>query len=133
MSTISVVVGIIKRNDKVLVAKRPKGKPYSGFWEFPGGKIEKNETSEQALQRELREELNIQVTMAIPWFEHLHAYPQKTVNLDMWRILEFAGEPYANEEQVLRWVTFSQLLALRLLEGNYPIMDRIKDLFEEQP
>lgn len=126
---IRAVVGILKREGKVLVGQRPLGKPYSGYWEFPGGKIEPNETGEAALSRELQEELGIEVIKAEPWFQHSHNYPDKTVLLDMWIVSEFAGEPYSKENQALRWVTLTEIMDLRLLDGNWPIIDRIKSLF----
>jgi 8-oxo-dGTP diphosphatase len=115
----------------VLVAQRPKGKPYSGYWEFPGGKIEKNESGRDALVRELHEELGISVLMAQPWFEHHHAYPDKNVYLEMWLVKDFAGEPKSQENQVLCWATLTDILQLQLLEGNLPILDRIKTLFNQ--
>lgn len=129
MKPIRAVVGIIKKEGKLLVGQRPLGKPYSGYWEFPGGKIEESESSEQALKRELQEELGIDVVHAKHWFEHTHAYPDKTVLLDMWLVTQFLGEPESKENQTLRWVTLTDLLALQLLEGNWPIIDRIKSLY----
>lgn len=126
---IRVAVGILKRNGRVLVAERPADKPYAGYWEFPGGKIETNETGEAALKRELDEELGIDITVAQPWFEHIHHYPDKSVQLEMWLVTEFSGEPFSKEQQQLRWVTFSEMNSLRLLEGNIPIMSRIAELF----
>lgn len=128
---IRAVVGILRRDGRVLVAQRPEGKPYSGYWEFPGGKIEKNETGRDALVRELHEELGISVLSAQPWFEHHHAYPHKNVYLEMWLVQDFAGEPQSKENQALRWATLSEILQLRLLEGNWPIIDKIKTLFNE--
>ena len=126
---IHVAVGILKRNNTVLVAERPTDKPYAGYWEFPGGKVEANETAEQALKRELHEELGIDILTAQPWFEHIHHYPDKSVQLDMWLVTEFTGEPHSKEQQQLRWVTFDEMCHLRLLEGNIPIMSRIEQLF----
>jgi 8-oxo-dGTP diphosphatase len=126
---IRVAVGILQRDNKVLVAKRPGDKPYSGFWEFPGGKIEENESAGDALRRELLEELGINVVTAEPWFEHVHAYPDKTVLLEMWRVTSFSGEPHGNENQALLWVTLPEMTQLRLLEGNWPIIDKMKTLF----
>lgn len=128
---IRAVVGILKRNETLLVAQRPEGKPYSGYWEFPGGKVEKNETSQAALARELHEELGIEVIAAKHWFEHTHAYPDKTVVLEMWLVDQFLGEPHSKENQLLRWVTIEQMLKLNLLEGNIPIMDKIKTLLSQ--
>lgn len=128
---IRAVVGILKRNETLLVAQRPEGKPYSGYWEFPGGKVEKNESSQAALERELHEELGIEVVSAKHWFEHTHAYPDKTVVLEMWLVDQFNGEPHSKENQELRWVTIEQMLELNLLEGNIPIMDKIKTLLRQ--
>ena len=117
------------RDGRLLVAERPEGKPYSGYWEFPGGKVEDNESSETAIKRELREELGIEVIAATHWFEHLHAYPDKTVLLELWQVSEFIGEPRGQENQTLRWVTFEEILHLRLLDGNLALLSHIKTLF----
>ncbi len=126
---IRVAVGILQRENKILIAERPAGKPYSGYWEFPGGKIEENEESKKAIIRELHEELGITVEEARLWFEQTHSYPDKTVLLEIWLIKKFSGEPRAQENQQLRWVTLPELLEHRQLEGNWPIIDRIKQLF----
>lgn len=117
------------RDGRLLVAERPEGKPYSGYWEFPGGKIEENEVGDTAIRRELHEELGIEVQQAERWFDHLHAYPDKTVLLELWLVTEFAGEPHSRENQVLRWVNYDELLHLRLLDGNLAILSQIKSLF----
>ena len=124
---IRVVVAIIKKNGKLLVAERPPGKPYSGYWEFPGGKIEANEESAAALKRELQEELGIQVLLAKPWFTHTHTYPDKTVLLEMWIVQEYTPEPEGKEMQTLQWVTWDEMRALRLLEGNWAIIEKMKE------
>jgi 8-oxo-dGTP diphosphatase len=125
---IRVAVGILKRGDKFLIAERPKGKPYDGYWEFPGGKLETNESGAQALKRELQEELGIDVIAAEFLFEHIHVYPDKTVFLEMWLVNEFIGEPQNKENQVLRWATLEDMHTLRLLEGNGPILEKITGL-----
>lgn len=127
--SVYAVAGLLMRDGKLLVAERPEGKPYSGYWEFPGGKIEGNEAGEAAIKRELHEELGIAVVHAERWFEHLHAYPDKTVYLELWRVTEFSGEPHGRENQVLRWASYEEILHLRLLEGNFAIMSQIKSLF----
>lgn len=123
---IRVAVGILKRGETVLVAKRPPDKPYSGYWEFPGGKIEQDESAEQALSRELHEELGVEVQSPQHLFDHQHAYPDKTVMLEMWLVTAFLGEPHSKENQEIRWVTFEDMLDLKLLEGNWAIMERIR-------
>lgn len=126
ISVIRVVVGILKRGQTVLVAKRPLHKPYSGYWEFPGGKVEDSELSQDALARELQEELGITVLSSQKLFEHEHTYPDKSVHLDIWQVTEFQHEPHPNEQQELRWVTYNEMLELRLLEGNWAIIDKLR-------
>lgn len=126
---VHAVAGIVMRDGRLLVAERPEGKPYSGYWEFPGGKVEDYESSESAIKRELKEELGIDVVTSIHWFEHLHAYPDKTVLLELWRITEFSGEPQGHENQTLSWVSYEELLHLRLLDGNLALLSQIKTLF----
>lgn len=119
-------MGILRRGEKVLVAERPLDKPYSGYWEFPGGKIEENESAEAALLRELREELGIFVTKTVPLFNHVHAYPDKTVSLEIWQVLAFQGEPVGLENQQIRWVSFDEIASLQLLQGNISIVDTLR-------
>jgi len=122
-----VVAGILLQGDRMLIAERPVGKPYAGYWEFPGGKIEANESARAALARELHEELGIEVIAARHLFNHTYTYPDKTVSLEVWLVNEFRGEPEGKENQELRRVTFTQMADMRLLEGNWPIVDRLKD------
>jgi 8-oxo-dGTP diphosphatase len=124
---IHVVAGIIRQHDRLLIALRPDNKPYSGFWEFPGGKVEEGELSLDALKRELHEELGIAVTTADHWFNHRYRYPDKTVFLEVWLVSDFSGEPHGKEGQQLSWVTFSELQTLRMLEGNWGVVDRMKE------
>lgn len=125
---IPVVVGIIRRGDLFLVAERPVGKPYSGYWEFPGGKVEPGEDALTALKRELHEELGIDVTEASLWQEREHTYPDKTVFLSLWQVHHYHGEPQSLENQTLAFVTIEQMRALRLLEGNRHIMVALEQL-----
>lgn len=120
------VVGILQRDDRLLVGQRPAGKPYSGYWEFPGGKIEVNESAYAALKRELHEELGIEVMTAKLLFEHAHTYPDKQVYLEIWRVDAFSGEPESRENQLLRWATIDEIKELKILEGNWPIIEKIK-------
>lgn len=125
LPAVQVVVGILCQENKVLVGKRPDGKPYAGFWEFPGGKIEAGESSDQALKRELEEELTIKATAMQPWFQHTHTYPDKTVVLTIWWVKAFEGKIKSQVHQSLKWVTLSELQQLPILEGNYLITQRL--------
>jgi len=128
MIPIQVVAGILQRENRILIAQRPPGKPYSGFWEFPGGKIEQNESGEHALRRELYEELGIEVSNAKLLFHHEYTYPDKMVHLQVWYVLHFSGEPHSKENQALNWVTFAEMGQLNLLEGNGSIVDKLQKI-----
>lgn len=75
-----------------LLAQRPEGKVYAGYWEFPGGKVEPGETVRQALIRELQEELGITVSECSPWLTRQFTYPHATVRLNFWRVTAWSGE-----------------------------------------
>ena len=82
-----VAVAIITRPDGCfLLARRPEGKPYAGYWEFPGGKVEPNERVADALARELKEELGITATDAYPWVTQVFTYPHAKVKLHFYRV-----------------------------------------------
>ncbi len=108
---LSVACGVLVRGGRVLLAQRPVGKIAAGSWEFPGGKIEPGETTRQALERELHEELGVEVRGARPLIRFRHEYSNRTVLLDTWLIDGFDGEPHGREEQALAWVTPDELAA----------------------
>ena len=102
---VDVAAGLIQRPDgSLLLAQRPAGKPWAGWWELPGGKIERGETAHEALARELKEELGINVTTATPWVTYTHDYPKSVVRLAFWRVSAWTGEPTGIEGQELAWV-----------------------------
>ena len=101
-----VAVGILQRPDgQVLFAQRPAGKPYAGYWEFPGGKIEAGESADAALVRELHEELGIVVTEAAPWITQRHDYPHAWVELRFFVVTGWEGEVHPQEGQQVAWQT----------------------------
>ena len=103
-ATIDVAVAILIRADgRVLLAQRPAGKVYGGWWEFPGGKIEPGEGTAHALARELHEELGVEVERAYPWITRFFAYPHATVRLHFFRVLAWRGEPHGREGQAFAW------------------------------
>jgi 8-oxo-dGTP diphosphatase len=91
---VDVAAAVILRADgrEFLLAQRPPGKVYEGYWEFPGGKIEAGESVRQALVRELHEELGIHVTAASPWLVRQFTYPHATVRINFWRVTAWEGE-----------------------------------------
>jgi 8-oxo-dGTP diphosphatase len=101
---IDVAVGILmRRNGDVLLGQRPAGKPYEGYWEFPGGKVESGEEIVDALKREFIEELGVRILSADPWCGVEHVYPHAHVRLHFYISREWEGEPTGLEGQALAW------------------------------
>src|SRR3989338_2149904 len=120
---IDVAVAVLLREDGAfLLAQRPAGKVYEGYWEFPGGKVEARETPLQALGRELHEELGIADIAAHPWLTRVFAYPHATVRLHFFRVFAWHGEPHGREDQQLSWQLLPQLSVAPLLPANAPIL-----------
>lgn len=120
---VEVAAAVILRADGAfLLAKRPAGKVYAGWWEFPGGKVEAGEPAEQALARELHEELGIEVRRAWPWLTRVFTYPHATVRLNFFRVTEWDGEPRGREGQELAWQRLGDPLLEPILPANAPII-----------
>ena len=101
-----VAVGILRRPDgDVLFAQRPPGKPYAGYWEFPGGKIEPGESADAALARELHEELAVTVTRALPFITQRHDYSHAYVELQFFIVTGWDGDIRPQEGQAVAWQT----------------------------
>ena len=101
---LDVAVAVLQREDgRVLLAQRPAGKPWAGYWEFPGGKIEQGEAVERALARELHEELGIDPDRVFPWVTQEYAYPEKKVRLHFYRVLAWHGQLHGREGQDMSW------------------------------
>lgn len=110
-----VAVGVVfNAQQHVLMAKRNAGSPHAGLWEFPGGKFESGETGYVALCREIKEELHLDVTAAIPFMRFEYDYPQYTVLLDVWEITAYRGVACGAEGQVIRWFPLGALKDSRL-------------------
>jgi 8-oxo-dGTP diphosphatase len=114
------------RDDRVLVAKRPDGSHQGGKWEFPGGKVKVGETVRDALARELDEELGVTVRSAYPLIQVRHAYPDKRVYLDVWRVTAFEGQPSGREGQGVAWVERGRLQALDFPAANQPVVKAVR-------
>jgi 8-oxo-dGTP diphosphatase len=113
---------VIERPGEFLLAQRPEGKPYSGYWEFPGGKIEADEDPRAALVRELEEELGIKVTAATPWITRMYTYTHATVRLHFWRVSAWTGEPRPLEDQDIRWQRVGAPDVAPMLPANAPVL-----------
>jgi 8-oxo-dGTP diphosphatase len=120
---IEVAAAVIQRPDGAfLLAQRPAGKVYAGYWEFPGGKIEPGEAAEKALARELNEELGIEVAHAYPWITRVYTYPHGTVRLQFFRIVAWRNEPHPLEDQAISWQACGAPLAAPMLPANAPVL-----------
>lgn len=123
MRELHVAVGVVRdAQGKVLVARRHAHLHQGGLWEFPGGKVEPGETVEQALRRELQEEVAIEVLRATPLLNLRHDYGDRRVRLDVWRVDEFAGSAIGREAQPIYWATPQELLTLDFPAANRPIV-----------
>lgn len=126
MSVLHVAVGVIQAADgRVLIALRPNTVHQGGLWEFPGGKLEQGESVEQALSRELNEELGIHVLAVTPLIKIKHQYPDLAVLLDVYRVTEFSGEAFAREGQAIKWVEPTQLLDYPFPAANLGIISAV--------
>ena len=123
MKRIHVAAAVIRGDDgRILLARRPDDKHQGGLWEFPGGKVEAGESVEQALARELDEELGIRPSAARPLLQVRHDYPDKQVLLDVWDVSAFVGQPHGAEGQPLAWAAPEQLGDYQFPAANRPIV-----------
>ena len=119
------VAVFIKPDGSFLLSSRPAGKPYPGYWEFPGGKIEAGESVLRAMKRELMEELNVTITKATPWFTFKMVYTHATVRLHCWRVSEWHGEMRGLEGQQFEWQRLSAITVAPTLPGCVPIFNAL--------
>lgn len=123
---IDVAVAVVfDGNGKVLWGCRPEGKPYAGYWEFPGGKVESGETVWQALVRELREELGITATSGGPWFRIEHDYEHANVRLHLYRVWAFDGTPESREQQAFTWAGLEPATLAPILPATEPLLPKL--------
>lgn len=124
---IAVAAGCLVDGDgRVLIAQRPHGKIAAGQWEFPGGKIEAGETARAALVRELEEELGVTVRVARPLIKVVHAYRERTVELDCWLASAWDGDPQGREQQAFAWVRLDEIDDYPILAADGPILSALR-------
>lgn len=118
-----VAVGILLRADgALLLTTRPPGKVYAGYWEFPGGKLEADESVEQALRRELTEELGITIGVAEVWKVTEHDYPHALVRLHWCKVYEWSGALQMREGQSMAWQPWPPTVR-PILPGALPVLE----------
>ncbi|MCF6764777.1 8-oxo-dGTP diphosphatase MutT [Thiotrichales bacterium 19S3-7] len=125
MELIEVVAGIVKKNNKICLTQRRKNSHLPLYWEFPGGKVERFETIEAALSRELEEEVNIKPLTYEVYHKLKYDYPERSVCLSFYLIDQYLGEIKANENQALEWVEVSQLTSIKLPEANREVVEKL--------
>jgi 8-oxo-dGTP diphosphatase len=120
---VEVAAAVMQRPDGAfLLAQRPPGKVYAGYWEFPGGKVEPGEPAQAALARELHEELGIDVGTAYPWITRVFTYPHATVRLNFFRVVAWRGDPQPREDQAIAWQTVLGSRVAPMLPANTPVL-----------
>jgi 8-oxo-dGTP diphosphatase len=125
---IPVVAGLIRRQGKVLVGQRPEGASLAKTWEFPGGKIELGESPEEALARELKEELGIDAEIGKLKFAASHTYGKTGILFLFFEVKYWKGQIKTQQHLDLRWVTPKELGALDLPEANSKFLNQILEV-----
>ena len=125
MKTVQVVAAVIFQGDTIYATQRGYG-PWRDYWEFPGGKIEPGETPEQALVREIREELDVGVTVLAPLTQVEYDYPDFHLSMQCFRCRIDEGEPTLKEHEAARWLSRKDLYSLRWLPADLEILPEIE-------
>lgn len=129
VAAVHVAVGVIVNRDKqVLVARRHVDQHQGGLWEFPGGKVAPGESAQQALKRELLEEVNISVRECAGLLKIQHDYGDKQVLLDVWYVQVYSGEARGCEGQPVRWISAAELESLDFPAANRDIVAVVRNL-----
>lgn len=125
-----VAAALIDRDNRVLIAQRPPGKTLAGLWEFPGGKLTDGETPEQALVRELAEELSIEVcdTCLAPFTFASHTYEKFHLLMPLYLCRNWQGDIIPREGQILKWVRASRLTEFPMPPADIPLIPMLRDL-----
>ncbi|AXA33874.1 (deoxy)nucleoside triphosphate pyrophosphohydrolase [Francisella adeliensis] len=132
MATINASIAVIldDNDNKVYISKRQKHQTYSDYWEFPGGKVEKNETTKECIVREAYEEIGI-IIKKCELFHTKQYFNNKNdkANLEFFLVSDFSGEPYSKEKQKLKLVSISKLSEYDFLPGSLDVVEMLQDRF----
>jgi 8-oxo-dGTP diphosphatase len=123
---IDVVAGVIRRDGLVLITQRMPDDTLAGYWEFPGGKVERDEDLKTALKRELREEIDVDAEIGAEIHRIVHAYPDRDVRLHFFDATLLSGEPRKVEVADLRWVRVDELMNYQFPEADRPLLDQLR-------
>jgi 8-oxo-dGTP diphosphatase len=127
MKSIHVAAGVVVNDaGDILLARRPEHAHQGGLWEFPGGKVEPDETPQAALRRELHEEVGLDIAQSRPFIQIEHSYPDKRVLLDVYRVLAYQGKAHGREGQPVRWVSTSEMRRYAMPAANLPIVTAVR-------
>lgn len=121
---------LLDRDNRILIAQRPEGKHMAGLWEFPGGKVEKGETPEETLIRELEEELGVKTWQSClaPLTFASHAYPDFHLLMPLFVCRKWEGSPLSKEDQQLKWVRVENLRDYPMPPADEPLIPALRDL-----
>jgi 8-oxo-dGTP diphosphatase len=129
MKRLEVAAGILRdATGRILITERLGGGPFHGMWEFPGGKIASNESAEQALARELGEELGIELQDSAHFMHLEHDYPDRSVSIDFFLVRAWKNDPEGLEGQQLRWVEAGALADQNLLPADVPVIAALQHM-----
>ena len=124
---VKVVCGIIYKEGRIFIARKKQGKPLAGFWEFPGGKIEQHESPEEALQRELQEELGMRVSIGDFLGSNVHQYASKKIKLLAYTCLFIDATLALTDHDQIEWVLPEELIHYQLAAADIPFIDLINE------
>lgn len=128
---VPVVAALMLRGQSILVGQRPEGTNLAGHWEFPGGKIELGESPEQALHRELKEEIGIDAEIGPIRFSCTHWFSYTGIIILFYQVNYWKGEPKSIQHQELKWVLVSELNQLKIPDANQKVLPFLKSLTDE--
>lgn len=126
---VEVVAALIWDGNRFLICQRPAHKARGLLWEFVGGKVEPGETKEQALVRECREELNVELDVSAPFMEVTHQYPDLTVHLTLFLAAIRQGTPQMLEHNDIRWITVSEIPQYEFCPADVEILENIQAVY----
>jgi len=122
---LTVTAAIIEKDSRILAVRKRPGLHLGGYWEFPGGKLESNETPEECLQRELFEELGIQCEIGVFLAESIHDYGNRVIRLLGFHVRHTSGEFHLTDHDAIRWLTVDELFTLQWAPADIPLVEAL--------